>query len=253
MDPKEQETQEQPKDAEQVDYAAEAAREGWVPKDQWRGDEAQWIDAQEFVERGKQVLPIVNAKLRRANQRIEELTSTVTQFKPFMDRAIASERAQKEAAIAELEKVRAKAITDGDGDTFNRADAEINRRRAESAQPEAADPALNQWLSENNWYGADTAMTVYADHVGQTYRDRFPNASPKDVLDHIGAEVKAEYPHKFRAPAAVEGSAPKAPEGRGKKKGYADLPDDAKKACDQFCKDIPGFTKDTYLENYDWS
>src|SRR5690606_35489735 len=49
----------------EVDYEAQAKSMGWVPQDEWKGDPDKWTDAQEYVERGEQVLPILRANNRR--------------------------------------------------------------------------------------------------------------------------------------------------------------------------------------------
>ena len=46
----------------------EAKTLGWVPKDQFRGSADDWVDASTFVERGKQVMPILNHNNERLMQ-----------------------------------------------------------------------------------------------------------------------------------------------------------------------------------------
>ena len=45
-----------------------AAQMGWVPVDKFRGDPAHWVDAETFVKKGEEVMPI----LRANNRRLEE-------------------------------------------------------------------------------------------------------------------------------------------------------------------------------------
>lgn len=49
------------------DAAEEAAarRNGWAPREQWRGAADEWMDFKEFNQRGREILPIVAAKNRR--------------------------------------------------------------------------------------------------------------------------------------------------------------------------------------------
>ncbi len=56
----------------------EAHNLGWVPLDQWRGDPEKWTDADTFVKRGKEIMPI----LRKNN---EALQGTVGQLQAKID------------------------------------------------------------------------------------------------------------------------------------------------------------------------
>src|ERR1035437_4183631 len=44
----------------------EARDMGWVPKDEFRGDESKWVSAEQFVDHGRHVMPI----LRKNNERL---------------------------------------------------------------------------------------------------------------------------------------------------------------------------------------
>ena len=51
----------------------EAESQGWVPKERFRGNENDWVDAETFVKRGREILPI----LRKNNENlIKDLNQT---------------------------------------------------------------------------------------------------------------------------------------------------------------------------------
>ena len=50
---------------------AEAKADGWAEKDQWRGPESAWVDADEFVRRKHTVLPL----LRKENEKLQQTES----------------------------------------------------------------------------------------------------------------------------------------------------------------------------------
>src|SRR2546425_12464119 len=45
----------------------EARTDGWKPKEQFHGPEDQWVDAETFVKRGREINPI----LRKNNERLQ--------------------------------------------------------------------------------------------------------------------------------------------------------------------------------------
>ena len=49
---------------ENTDVEARARDMGWSPRDSWRGKAEDWIDAETFVKRGTEILPILRAKSR---------------------------------------------------------------------------------------------------------------------------------------------------------------------------------------------
>jgi hypothetical protein len=245
------------------DFEKEASADGWVPQDQWKGDPAKWIPAEDFVKRGETILPIVQAKFRKSLETIDQLKSTVGElqegnklFREFHEKTLTKAQKERDTLIAELEQTRAKAITDGDGQTFTQADKKIQELRAEQAtkpQPQE-NPEVTAWKTENTWYTTDPALTAMADGLADTVKRENPTLKGKAFLDKLTERVKAEMPHKFENPRRSEtittGGGGKAKKGS---RGYDDLPDDARRACDKFVKTIPGFTKEAYLSQYDWS
>jgi hypothetical protein len=245
------------------DYEAEAKAEGWVPKESFKGDETKWVDAETFVKRGEEILPIVNAKNRKLSEEVHELRKTVdelkagnSEFRQFHEQSLARERQQREAAIKELEVLRAKAVTEGNGAAFSEADQKL---KALQAQPVRRQPELNDaqrsWLAENRWYETDQVLRAVADGLSDSLaRERPELLGKRDFLDELTKRVKAEMPHKFENPnrqrTVVENTTPNG--GGSKAKTYESLPAEAKVACDRFVRTIPGFTKEKYVAEYAW-
>jgi hypothetical protein len=72
----------------------EAESQGWVPKDKFRGNESDWVDADTFVKRGREILPI----LRKNNENlIKDLNATKEQLKEFRQAAEEFKQFQREA------------------------------------------------------------------------------------------------------------------------------------------------------------
>ena len=72
----------------------EAESQGWVSKDKFRGNEQDWVDANTFVKRGREILPI----LRKNNENlIKDLNSTKEQLKEFREAAEEFKNFQRES------------------------------------------------------------------------------------------------------------------------------------------------------------
>ncbi len=226
---------------------AEASKMGWTTKDQFKGDPEKWRSADEFVERGKNMLPIVQAKVKRQEAQIDELTRTVKDFAEHMSK---TEQRAYDRALSDLKQQRKEALAAGDGDTFDKVDDAIDQLKVE-AQSKAAkvqaasdsDPVYAEWESRQTWL-KDKDMADYGEFVAQRLRNTGEKSTGAEFLELVTRKVKSQFPEKFENPrrtsaASVEGAAPAARKGG---KGYADMPADARAACDRMAKN--GFSSD---------
>lgn len=245
-----------------VDFESQAREDGWVPKEEWKGDTSRWVDAKTFVERGQTFLPIVQAKFRKSldtidvlKKEVDELKSGNKEFREFHEKVLAREQKEREKLITELEAQRQKAITDGDGEAFSRADKKLQEARSEPPKKPGVSPETQAWLTENAWYTTDPVMKAVADGLSDLVAAENPGLKGKPFLDKLGEKVREQMPHKFqnarRETSTTEDHGRKS--ASKKARTYDDLPADARKACDRFTKTIPGFTKEAYLSQYDWS
>lgn len=226
---------------------AEAAKMGWTPKDQFKGDPAKWRPADEFVERGKNMLPIVQATVKRQEAQIAELTRTVKDFTEHLSKA--DQRAY-DKALATLKEQRKEAIAAGDGDTFEKVDEaiadlrkEADAKVAKTTAAPADDPVYAEWEARQTWL-KDADMAEFGEFAAQKLRKTGETAQGAEFLELVTKKVKAQFPEKFENPrraaaASVEGAAPAARKGG---KSYADMPADARAACDRMAKN--GFAGD---------
>lgn len=245
----------------------EAANLGWVPKEQFRGNPDDWVDADTFVRRGKEIMPILRKNNERLQRKVEELAKSqaeqarvFAEFNEYHKRTI---NQQKEAALAQLREARKQAIENSDGAAFEQIEGHI--RQVEAFEPELPKPAeasvelppdFAEWLSENQWYAKDKVAQLQADEIAEQLRKEGVTANGRDFLDEVGKRVREALPQRFgnparRQPASVAAPSPAAPRKSGK--SYDDLPAEAKQLCDRFVQTIPGFTRDQYLRDYKWS
>ena len=256
----------------------EAEGQGWVTKDKYRGDEKDWVEADIFVKRGREILPI----LRKNNENlIRELNSTKEQLKEFRQTAEEFKTFQKEGyerkineykeQIDRLKESRAQAISDGDGQKVNALDDAIDSAKeaiseAKSATKDAAkttieapssiDPILQNWLDDNNWFGQDRRLTKQANALGESLKEEFPNLQGVAFLTKLDEVLREEFPDKFGKGRRATPSHVESGSGRGRAASnahsYDNLPPEAKAACDRYVKQKL-MTRDQYVADFDWS
>lgn len=260
----------------------EAESQGWVPKEKFRGNEADWVDADTFVKRGREILPI----LRKNNENlIKDLNSTKEQLREFREAAEEFKKFQREAyerkaqdyerRIQEIKESRAQAISDGDGQRVNALDDALDAAKDELKEAKQAvkdaekapietpanseiDPGLQQWLDRNTWFGQDKRMTGIVNGIGESLRLEFPLLKGQAFLDKLDEVLAEEFPNKFsgekKSPTnRVESGSGRASRGSSSNaQTYDNLPADAKAACDRFVKQKL-MTREQYVADFDWS
>ena len=127
---------------------------------------------------------------------------------------------------------------------------------ADEAAAEAAEPpdraVFDAFLADNPWFedeptmrGAALALAEQLHAEGLT--------EPQAQLAEVARRIRTEFAHRFENPrrrqaAAVEG----APGARRSVRGtYADLPPEARAACDRFVKQGL-LTRDQFVKDYKW-
>ena len=272
--------QEAPQEApEASQFESEARAQGWVAAEEFRGSESDWVDAETFVRRGKEIMPILrknNEKLLKelgeARKIAEEARESAKEFREYQKQQFEKKTKDLEGQLEQLKQAKRDAITQGDGDRAiaiddamddlkeQRLEAKEDLKAAEEKAKEVPqftqDPILNNWMEKNDWFGKDSRMTNIANGVGVTLRQEDPNLAGQAFLDKLDAELQEMFPEKFgkkRTPNPMEGS----PNGTARpsvssgKKTYNNLPPEAKAACDKFVKQGL-MTKEAYVAEYDW-
>jgi hypothetical protein len=264
-------------DVPAVDYEKEARLQNWVPKEEFRGNPDDWIEAKDFVERGKQINPILRANnerlLRELNQtkaQMEDLRATAEEFKKFQKESYEKKAAALESEITALREEKKRAISAGDGNKVLEIEDQIDSLKDEKAQakeeskdkptpPPAtqADPDLDAWVERNRWYASDKYMAevanaeaakigkLYPELKGKAFLDKLDDALAETFLpEKLGRKTKPFNPVEGAKPG---GSSTNQTNGRD----YGDLPPEAKAACDKFVKQKL-MTREQYLATYQW-
>ena len=258
----------------------EAESQGWVPKERFRGNESDWVDADTFVKRGREILPILRKNnenlikdLQATKDQLKEFREAAEEFKKFQRESYERKAQEYESQIQEIKESRAQAISDGDGQKVNALDdaldqAKENFKEAKQSvkdvvsakdpepTPEAIDPGLQAWLDRNTWFGQDKRLTGMVNGIGESLRLEFPLLKGQAFLDKLDEVLAEEFPNKFgkkQSPSSrVESGSGRQSRSGGNAQSYDNLPSGAKSACDRFVKQKL-MTREQYVADFDWS
>lgn len=247
----------------------EARQFGWVSQDEFKGDPEDWRPAEEFLKRGREINGYLRKDLEKLQNTIKskdtelaEIRETIEQFRKYHNETEA--RAYKRA-IDDLKKEKVAAIESGDGVRAVEIDEELDnikeaQRQAQTEKKPAPaksndDSGWNQWIEKNSWYGKDEVLTALANGFSEKVRMENPELVGPGFLEKVGDLVRTAVPEKFENPnrshSAVSGSGSNRTASGTKKKGYNDLPAEAKAACDKFVKQGL-MTQEQYIAEYEW-
>lgn len=257
-----------------------ASRRGWVPKQFFKGDPANWMPPDQFLEKTENEMPIIKAQLRKTEAQLDEVRAHSRELKGLMKRLVESQSEQRDRAVneavAKLKEEMAQAAKEGDDKEVLRLSNKIDKTREDAAkatakereEPEAKQPnvpaedaaIMQRWARDNEWFRDNRRMHAYAKGVWEDLAsdpDSGFNEMPlKEQLGRIRKEVKAQFPDKFpasqarREPSAVEGGGGLGRAGGGKT--FDDLPLEARQLCDELVAKKVIKSRDAYLKEYKW-
>lgn len=246
---------------------AEASQFGWVPQSEFKGNPDDWRDAETFLKRGQEIngflrkdLEKIKGKNLSLESELAEIKSTMEEFRKYHNE---TEARAYQRALADLKKQKVEAIEQGDGQRVIEIDDTIEQIKEAQAAPKEKPKAQTanydkdyfDWAKQNTWYVTDPELKAIAELIGQEVAARSPEKKGKAFLDEVTALVKESAPEKFQNPARSLGVVDSSSDGRSpstrKKKGYNDLPAEAKAACDKFVKQKL-MTAEQYVAEYQW-
>lgn len=258
------------------------AREmGWSPKDKFRGDPTNWVDAETYVKRGEEMLPIVRAENRRMAAELSavrtELAQSNENIQALMgaNQAIARDRAQ--ARKRELNSAIREARSQQNDDRADELQEELDsvndtlkelgpaqnsngqgNGQGRQPQQQRIPPEQLAWQQDNPWYGTDVRKTALATGIAQELRADPANQglTGRAFLDRVSEEVDKIFDSgnsRRSAPSRVEGGSRSTGGGGGSanEKSWNDLPQDAQAACNRFEKTMVGKGK-TFADQTAW-
>lgn len=251
-----------------------AAQLGHVPQDQWKGDPEKWVDAETFLHRAEEALPLAKSNLKRLANELAATKGTVSQlqsviqenqkamedFRKFQIENLESALRDQEARIrAELKEAREDGDVRRETELENKLDDVKDQRRdlkknpPKVEQPQTTvDPVFEAWKADNDWYGADLERTALADSIALRLRQDPANRNLTGLRFFNDVKSRVE---KILGPVDGSGddgeSVSKVSAGRttsvastgGAAKGYASLPAEARAQCDADARRFVGENK----------
>lgn len=258
---------------------ARAEKMGWIPPARFKGDPERFVDAQEYIERGETVLPIVKEHNRRLEKELADLRARDAAREAALAKANAAIEEMQERHSVETQKAIEKARKEvkaqlaaaseaGDHEGVAELTDKLTQMTAAEKEAEAAPapkgtpapyvpPAeLVEWNADNPWFGKDRRKTALALGIAQELREAGETSTGRVFFDKVTAELeKTLGTQADAAPAAdkVEGArnGSDSDTRSGSRKGYAHLPADAKAACDADAKQFVGPNK-RYKTQAEW-
>lgn len=195
---------------------SQARESGWVPKEEFEGDEHKWVDAGEFLRRGElfKKIEAQNKELKDVKKTLQLLAQHNAKIKDI----------EFKRAIDYLKEQKKEALIEGDADAVVQLDEKIDEAKEQhkAAQIEAerqlraevaeVHPEFQAWTERNTWYTSSGPMKAFADAVGSELAAK--GLRPSEVLKEVEKQVRAEFPQRFKnpnreKPGAVEGASTK--------------------------------------------
>lgn len=170
---------------------------GWRPKEEFNGNEDDFIDAKEFVRRQ----PLFD-KIETSTKEVKALRKAFEALKGHYTKV---QETEYNRALSALQEAREEAITNADGASFTKLDKEIKKVEAQMAEvqkplevPPEVPQEFTNWTNKNQWYTNTSYMRKWADDYGTDLAKQ--GMSPADVLRKVEEGVRKEFPHKFTNP-----------------------------------------------------
>lgn len=212
-----------------VNATEEQARaQGWVPKEDFNGEEHKWVEAGEFLRRGE----LFN-KIESQNKELKYIRDTLAQFKDHHNKV--QETAYKKA-VADLKQKKKEALLEGNADLVIEADealADVKQRQvqieaqAKTPPPQVEHPEFVAFRNTNSWYDTNKPMRSWADARGTELQAEGKN--PTEVLRIVAQEVRKEFPARFENPNRSKPGAVESTTRQGSKAGTAYEPSETER------------------------
>lgn len=247
------------------DVEADARSQGWTPKEDFKGDEARWVDAETFVKRADEVMPL----LKKQKQHFQNENATLKRdLKNLLGRFEGVEKRAYEKAMADIEGRMDSAAEVGDVAGVKKAREELIdlKRETQQGAPVAteleAEEAALEWRERNTWYDSDPLARSYADLVAKQNVNLAKTMRPSEYYAMVEEKVRERYGDRLDAVADDEVkpkprkalSAVEAPRSgrRSSARTAADLPADAVRTADRFIRMGIIKTREDYAKTYQW-
>jgi hypothetical protein len=266
-----------PAEALEAELAAaedQATRQGWMPKDQYKGDPKKWVDAKTFVERGERFVTNLQQEVAALRKELQDFQGTKAAFIKFHEESMEKKATELTEAISTLRIQRSEAQRDGDDEVVIQIEDRIEllkdqqkelkapiKQEAAPTAPAKLDmdnPVLNEWITDGNeWFRDEPKLRDYSIAVGEHLMKEGETARGRAFLDKVTAVMQRDFPRRFKSTGSSFGLG-NATSGSGNVGGRSasvsgktvrDLPEEDRALMKQFIKE--GWTtEEKFLASY---
>ncbi len=260
------------------DVEQEARLMGWLPEEEFKGDKSHWVDAEEYVSKGRQVMPILLANNKRLQRELltrdgkidtlaQQLDGATKAIEKLEQHYSAANKRAVEVAKEQLKEELKQARSDEDVDAELAIMDKLEQLR-QTPEPEkkvvpptkdntGLDPEFVEWQADNQWFNEDKKKTKLVVRIAEDLREEGDTTKGRAFYDKCVAEYERQYGDSNDTQDDDGRSTSKvAPNSRGGRrssaaKGYDALPADAKQACLEDADALVGPNK-RYKSLSDW-
>jgi hypothetical protein len=248
-------------------YEAEARELGWRPLSDFKGDPEKFVDAQEYVEKGETLMPILKANNRKLMGEITSVKGQLSETNKLLQQSqqqiaelleVNTAAKQREAKDTKKDLITAIETARAAGETqrvvelslqldehtaaiAKAAEKPVVKKEEPAKRTDemtAADKAIwDGWVADNPWWEKDEDRTTLAMAQASKLRQKGSTLKGREFFDKVSEEVERLLPS-----GGARNGAGKVEEGRpsgggggggGAGKDYANLPSDVRAKCDE--------------------
>jgi len=225
----------------------EAIEQGWIPKDEFDGDEAKFIDAPEFLRRGELFSKIEkqSKELKAVRKALEAFSQHHSKVKEMeYERALKALKAERRQATIDGDAERALILEDKIEEIRDEKDRIVREGQVKIEEPDQYTAEFTQWVNRNPWYETNRAMRAAADALGKQFYNE--GHSPAEVLEMVEEEMKREFSSKFEKALVRRTAVEASTRGTPKKDDFV-MTAEEKRMMRQIVDVTPGFTEADYI------
>lgn len=235
----------------------EATAMGWADKEHWRGRAEDWVDAATFLERGRTIMPMLQKNNEKLLGRVTQLESSLraseATLKAITDVQAKDAVADREAEEAAIELEIAEASERGDHKALAAATVRLTKLQAQplpgkdtmagAAASTELHPDMVTWQGANPDFVSNPRKMALGTVIARELRLNGDVRVGAAFMDAVRDEVEKVLNPKAAPVNRVSGGnggTGRSDTGGGVGKTYADLPADAKAACDKAASRLVG-------------
>lgn len=238
---------------------------GWIERENFRGDPERFVDADEFIRRGEDLMPILKANNRQLQERLNQTNSKNSQLAQQVQELQESMTALQKVHIREAKGRVARqtnelrlqieqARVDREPEKVVELQQELDEleREAEALEEEPTPvrktaptqvddvqglEMVRTWQDETEWFEKDRKMTMFAKQLAAELRKdpQYNHLVGRPYLDEIARQTETEFNYRKsgvnRTSGGSNSGARSTPSATARGKSFGDLPAEAQAAC----------------------